>query len=102
MRGASEKHSGRRHLIANTAAVAAFAQAAAVAGIDLPRLRRAVHLTVVDADFGRYIVTGGVEAHLVQLYPQPRCDCPDAKLRGAICKHRLAVALHHLRHGAAT
>lgn len=62
-------------------------------GIDPYRLRRALDLKVNPQALHSFIVTGGLEPHLVssqndQLY----CDCPDFH-NGNQCKHCLAILL---------
>ncbi len=57
---------------------------------DLNRVARAIHLDVEPLPSGRWIVTGGSAPHIVS---QGACDCTDFVLRGAPCKHLLAVAL---------
>jgi hypothetical protein len=67
----------------------------AAAGVDLPRLERSLGLEVSPQGRGRYRVSGGAEAHWVDLYTlnQPRCDCGDHLWRERICKHILAALL---------
>jgi helicase len=61
--------------------------------IDPYRLRRALDLTVA-VDKSEYVVTGGLEPHVVHLTERSlRCDCADAA-RGQECKHILAVRLY--------
>ena len=68
---------------------------AAAGGVDLPRLERSLRLSGERVGEGRYRVSGGVEAHWVDLYTAqyPRCDCADHLWREAICKHILAALL---------
>ncbi|HET8657127.1 MAG TPA: hypothetical protein VFL93_16495 [Longimicrobiaceae bacterium] len=67
----------------------------AAGGVDLPRLERSLGLHVRPAGRGRYRVTGGEEAHWVDLHTahHPRCDCGDHLWREAVCKHILAAML---------
>jgi hypothetical protein len=67
----------------------------AAGGIDPRRLLRALELTVRRTARGRYLVTGGEEAHHVDLVDRQveRCDCGDFLLRDAVCKHLLACLL---------
>ena len=67
----------------------------AAGGVDLPRLERSLRLSGERVGEGRYRVSGGVEAHWVDLYTAqyPRCDCADHLWREAICKHILAALL---------
>ena len=64
-------------------------------GVDLSRLERSLRLAGECVGEGRYHVTGGVEAHWVDLYTAqyPRCDCADHLWREVICKHILAALL---------
>jgi hypothetical protein len=55
--------------------------------LDLERLRRAVRLDVVRLEHGQYVVHG----HTVTATVTLECDCADAAMRGARCKHILAV-----------
>lgn len=68
---------------------------AAAGGVDLPRLERSLELEVKPTGRGRYRVSGGREAHWVDLYTrnQPRCDCGDHLWREQVCKHILAALL---------
>jgi len=62
-------------------------------GIDLARLRRAVHLDADRTADGRYRVWGGAQMHLVNLR-RGLCDCTDFELRrGQPCKHLLRSLL---------
>lgn len=63
--------------------------------IDLPRLERGLNLQVRPVAPGRFRVSGGREAHWVDLVTrnQPRCDCGDHLWREALCKHILAALL---------
>ncbi len=69
--------------------------AAGAVAVDRPRLERSLQLMGERVGEGRYRVTGGVEAHWVDLYTtnHPRCDCADHLWREAICKHILAALL---------
>ena len=63
--------------------------------IDPYRLRRALELKVERQARARYLVTGGLEPHIVA-HPaagDARCDCPDFA-KGRLCKHLLAVRLN--------
>lgn len=63
--------------------------------LDLPRLRRAVHLDVRQVARDEWVVTGGTEPHrVIQIGDRLECDCPDRGIRRARCKHLIAVALH--------
>ena len=63
--------------------------------IDFSRLERSLQLDGHRVGPGRYLVTGGVEAHWVDLLTAelPRCDCGDHLWREQICKHILAALL---------
>lgn len=62
-------------------------------GVDPYRLRRALDLTVV-ANGSGYLVSGGLEPHVVGSSSAGSvCDCLDAE-KGHRCKHVLAVQLH--------
>lgn len=62
--------------------------------VDPYRLRRALELRIAGMDGGTYLVTGGLEPHLVRNVSDSfSCDCVDAS-RGHTCKHVLAVKLH--------
>ena len=65
----------------------------AAGGVNLDRLERSLALSAVRFGTGRYRVTGGAEAHWVDLYTTtfPRCDCGDHLWRDRICKHILAA-----------
>ncbi len=67
----------------------------AAGGVHLDRLERSLGLQVQPTGPGRYRVTGGSEAHWVDLYTthNPRCDCGDHLWRDRICKHILAALL---------
>ena len=64
-------------------------------GVDLDRLERSLGLRSERVGTGRYRVTGGDQAHWVDLYTasHPRCDCGDHLWRERICKHILAALL---------
>ena len=64
-------------------------------GVDTRRLERSLGLAGERVAEGRYRVSGGREAHWVDLYTwyHPRCDCADHLWREAICKHILAALL---------
>ncbi len=64
-------------------------------GVELHRLERSLMLRVTPVGPGRYHVSGGKEAHWVDLYNahNPRCDCGDHLWRERICKHILAALL---------
>ena len=62
--------------------------------VDPYRLRRALDLKIAGVDGGRYLVTGGLEPHIVQIDRHSlSCDCLDAS-KGYQCKHVLAVQFH--------
>ena len=62
--------------------------------IDTGRLRRAVRLEAKPTDTDAYRVTGGAADHAVEIVDgQWICDCIDAQIRGAGCKHCLLVRL---------
>ena len=62
--------------------------------VDPYRLRRALDLKISGTDGGTYLVTGGLEPHLVRIASNSFvCDCVDAS-RGHACKHVLSVKLH--------
>ena len=67
----------------------------AAGGVHLDRLERSLGLQVHPMGQGRYRVTGGSEAHWVDLYTthNPRCDCGDHLWRERVCKHILAAML---------
>ncbi|HEX2218642.1 MAG TPA: SWIM zinc finger family protein, partial [Gemmatimonadales bacterium] len=67
----------------------------AAGGVELSRLERSLGLRVQPTGPGRYRVSGGREAHWVDLYTthHPRCDCGDHLWRERICKHILAALL---------
>jgi len=67
----------------------------AAGAIDLRRLERSLLLHSERVDAGQYHVTGGAQAHWVDLVTRdhPRCDCGDHLWRDAICKHMLAALL---------
>jgi hypothetical protein len=64
-------------------------------GVDLDRLERSLELNGEPVGPGRYLITGGTQAHWVDLYTThlPRCDCGDHLWRERICKHILAALL---------
>ncbi len=68
---------------------------AAAGGVDLDRLERSLRLQVEHKGYGRYLVSGGNDAHWVDLFTSwhPRCDCGDHLWRERICKHILAALL---------
>ena len=68
---------------------------AAAGGVDPARLERCLALRVQPVGRGRYRVSGGREAHYVDLFhaQHPRCDCGDHLWRERICKHILAALL---------
>jgi hypothetical protein len=68
---------------------------AALGGVNLDRLERAIQLHATRAAPGRYRVAGGAETHWVDLYTSalPRCDCGDHLWRDQVCKHILAALL---------
>lgn len=62
-------------------------------GVDPYRLRRALELKVRGPDGGLYLVSGGLEPHLVKKTKgELECDCADSN-KGFHCKHALAVRL---------
>lgn len=63
---------------------------ATVIAVDPARLRRAVHLNVTPLASGDFIVG---DWHVDALHG---CTCPDRQIRGATCKHELAVRLARL------
>lgn len=66
-----------------------------VPGVDPYRLRRALDLSVRAADGGTYLITGGLEPHVVRLQGGILiCDCADSA-RGNSCKHVLAVRMRN-------
>lgn len=66
-----------------------------VPGVDPYRLRRALDLNVRVADGGTYLITGGLEPHVVRLQGGILiCDCADSA-RGNSCKHVLAVRMRN-------
>ena len=67
----------------------------AAGGIDPARLVRALGLAVRRTGRGRFAVSGGGEAHHVDLIdPQcERCDCGDHTWRQTVCQHVLACLL---------
>jgi hypothetical protein len=83
------------HTIEHTMARHPAIDFSAAGGVDLGRLERSLGLVAEDAGGGRYRVTGGTEAHWVDLRTpsHPRCDCGDHLWREAICKHILAALL---------
>lgn len=61
--------------------------------IDPYRLRRALDLKVKSMDVGIFLVSGGLEPHLVQTLNQNMiCDCLDYQ-KGHLCKHIIALRL---------
>jgi hypothetical protein len=64
-------------------------------GIETTRLEKSLGLVGEWVAEGQYRVTGGHDAHWVDLYTAayPRCDCADHLWRDAICKHILAALL---------
>lgn len=67
----------------------------AAGGVDLSRLERSLTLHSERVAAGQYHVTGGAQAHWVDLITRdhPRCDCGDHLWREALCKHMLAALL---------
>jgi hypothetical protein len=63
----------------------------------LARVARAIHLDVERLDAERWLVRGGASTHVVDAH-RGRCDCPDCRIRGRVCKHLLRV---HLAQGDA-
>lgn len=62
--------------------------------IDSGRLARAIWLTAKPIDVNAYRVRGGTADHMVEIVDgRCYCDCPDAQVRGAGCKHSLLVRL---------
>lgn len=63
--------------------------------VDPRRLLRALRLEVVAVSPGTYRVSGGEQPHLVQAPAKGPwlCPCRDAEIRGARCKHVVAVYL---------
>jgi len=62
--------------------------------VDPYRLRRALDLRIAGAEGGRYLITGGLEPHIVQVDASHTiCDCPDAS-KNHRCKHILALQFH--------
>lgn len=64
-------------------------------GVDPYRLGRAIELSVKLTGKHRFLVTGGLDPHQVQLDPDGdncKCDCRDFAA-GHVCKHILAVRL---------
>jgi hypothetical protein len=67
--------------------------------VDPGRLTRALFLEVNPLGQGRWQVQGGAMMHQVRKDgDRLRCDCADAEIRGARCKHVLCVALSRLDH----
>lgn len=61
--------------------------------VDPYRLRRALDLTVSRRNGRTYLVTGGLEPHVVHIESDCfACDCADAD-KGNLCKHVLAIRL---------
>jgi uncharacterized Zn finger protein len=67
----------------------------AAGGLENGRVERGVSLVAVRTGPGRYRVTGGSEAHWVDLATpnHPRCDCGDHLWRDRVCKHIVAALL---------
>lgn len=61
--------------------------------VDPRRLARAVHLKCHRETAGRYVVSGGAQAHVVEFGDDPRCDCVDFQVHGGGCKHLLRVRM---------
>lgn len=64
--------------------------------VELRRLARAVHLDVERLDLAVWRVRGGAESHVVKRSSLGAltCDCADAVMRKALCKHVLSVQLY--------
>jgi hypothetical protein len=58
---------------------------------------RHFHEIAASKDGHEYLVPSCTGAHVYRVYYDPegesRCQCPDHEIRGAVCKHLLAVAL---------
>lgn len=67
----------------------------AAGGVDPARLVRALQLSVVRIDRGRYETSGGKAVHYVDLIDpaMERCDCADFIWRQIVCQHLLACLL---------
>ncbi len=67
----------------------------AAGGVETGRLERSLELQGFRIAPGRYRITGGSQAHWVDLYTTsfPRCDCGDHLWRERVCKHILAALL---------
>ena len=62
--------------------------------IDSGRLQRAIWLSAKPIDVNAWRVRGGIADHMVEIVDgRCYCDCPDAQVRGAGCKHSLLVRL---------
>ncbi len=61
--------------------------------IDPVRLARSLYLEVEREGPERYVVSGGAQAHVVELGEVTRCDCRDFEMRGGPCKHQLRAKL---------
>ena len=65
------------------------------APIDSGRLQRAIWLDYQRVSLDQFLVTGGVDDHVVVVDGgYVRCDCWDYSIRGDGCKHALCVRLH--------
>lgn len=64
--------------------------------VDVRRLARALYLECERETAGRYVVTGGAQAHVVEFGEEPSCDCTDFAVRGGPCKHLLCARLARL------
>jgi SWIM zinc finger len=67
----------------------------AAGGVDPDRLERSFGLSGERVGQGQYRVSGGSQAHWVDLVDEahPRCDCGDHLWGERICKHILAALL---------
>lgn len=66
-----------------------------MSAIDAGRLARAVWLNCQPVAPGRFLVSGGVDDHLVEVDGgYVYCDCEDSQRVGDACKHGLACRLH--------
>lgn len=63
--------------------------------LDAARAERSLSLAVHPQGGGHYRVTGGEEAHEVNLRDPmvPLCDCADHTWRGKVCKHLVACLI---------
>ena len=63
--------------------------------VDPSRLSRSLWLEHTQRGPGRYLVSGGRADHEVDLRAPTgqRCDCPDYRTRGQLCKHVLRARL---------